>query len=291
MGAKDQDWAGMIPGAIGAIGGMLGIGEARQDRRQVEQQKKLQEVQIKGSKEMGKYNQGLQMDMWNKTNYGAQMAHLKDAGLNAGLIYGMGGAGGATAGSGGGAGVSGGSAADAASSQNANTAMGMQMAQLKLMDAQAEKTKAETEKLKGVDTEQAKASTGVLNTQNQLMILDKQVKEGTINDQIGKVVAEAEKAMFDARGAEVDAKVAQATEGTRIEQIKENLRKTIEDVNNAKKAGNVLDAETAIKGFEANLAEQGIAPNSPWYIKIVTGLMEDLGLGVKKGVDNVKKVM
>lgn len=56
-----------------------------------------QAMQIAGQKEMGKFNQELAMDMWNKTNYGAQVDHMEKAGLNVGLMYGKGAGGGATA--------------------------------------------------------------------------------------------------------------------------------------------------------------------------------------------------
>ncbi len=52
--------------------------------------------------ELNQQGHDLQMDMWNKTNYGAQLQHMKDAGLNPALMYGMGGGGGATTGSQGG---------------------------------------------------------------------------------------------------------------------------------------------------------------------------------------------
>jgi len=52
--------------------------------------------------ELNQQGHDLQMDMWNKTNYGAQIDHMKQAGLNPALMYGMGGGGGATTGSQGG---------------------------------------------------------------------------------------------------------------------------------------------------------------------------------------------
>ena len=97
-------------------------------------------MQIAGSKQLTDYQYMKQKEMWDTTNYEAQKEHLKKAGLNPGLLYGMSGGGGVTTGSG--SGTVTGSAADAASTQNAQTAevgMGMQLAsQLALQKAQKE---------------------------------------------------------------------------------------------------------------------------------------------------------
>lgn len=265
-------------GAVGQVLGMV-MGGA-QDRRQLKQQEKLQELQIKGNKEMGEFNNQLQLDMWNKTNYGAQMEHLKGAGLNPGLIYGMGGAGGATTGGGGGGGVSGGQAANAAATQQNNMAMGMQLAQMRLIEAQTEKTKVEAAKLEGVDTEQAKAQTGLLNTTNQLKIIEKDVAQNTKDDAIKEIVGRAEQSIYDARTKEAGSKVAMATTGEQIEQIKETLKGTAQAVANARAQGNILEAETAIKGFEAKMAERGIPVNSPWIVKFITDLLDSMGISI-----------
>ena len=80
---------GMLGGQ--ALGKIFGIGE---DRRQLEQQRKMMELQIQGSKEMGKFNKELQMELWRDTNYHAQVEQMKKAGLNVGMMYGGGGSGG-----------------------------------------------------------------------------------------------------------------------------------------------------------------------------------------------------
>ena len=49
---------------------------------------------LKGQQKSLELQNAAALDLWNKTNYGAQMERLKSAGLNPGLIYGMGGAGG-----------------------------------------------------------------------------------------------------------------------------------------------------------------------------------------------------
>ena len=87
------------------------------------------------------------------------MKHLKAAGLNPALIYGMGGGGGSTAGS-----------AQAAGVGNPGTTavgMGLETAQLmsniRLTNAEADKAEAEAEKTSGVDTEFTKAQTNLAN--------------------------------------------------------------------------------------------------------------------------------
>ena len=89
--------AGMQLAQQGAQAGMGILFQKQADKRQLKQQQKLQELQIQGQKQMGEFNFQKQLEMWNATNYGAQMKHLEQAGLNPGLIYGMGGGGGATA--------------------------------------------------------------------------------------------------------------------------------------------------------------------------------------------------
>lgn len=134
--------------AIDAVSGLFGKSKKQQqeeaNRQQIEQQKKLQGLQIEGAKELGAFNQQQNLDMWEKTNYSAQRAQMEKAGLSPALMMGGGGAGGSTAG--GAAGSVGGASADGMAAQ---MGMGLQMeaqrAQIDLIRAQAEKTKVETE--------------------------------------------------------------------------------------------------------------------------------------------------
>lgn len=80
-----------------AIGTGMGLLlEKHEDKRQLNQQSKLQELQMQGQRSMTDYNFQKELEMWHNTNYKAQMEELEKAGLNPGLIYGMGGGGGAT---------------------------------------------------------------------------------------------------------------------------------------------------------------------------------------------------
>lgn len=98
-------------------------------------------------------------DYWNYTNAENQIQHLKNAGLNVGLMYGQSGAGGMGA-SGGAHQVSpeqpqGNPVGMALQVQQLEQQRRMNDAQIALAEAQAEKTKAEKEKISGVDTQEA----------------------------------------------------------------------------------------------------------------------------------------
>jgi hypothetical protein len=83
----------------------------------------------------------LQMDMWNKTNYGAQVQHMKDAGLNPALMYGSAGQGGSTGSQSGGS-ASGGNAAGERVMDLNNALVG---AEIRLKNAQANKENSATD--------------------------------------------------------------------------------------------------------------------------------------------------
>ena len=86
--------------AIGAIGAAaLGIGtNVAEGAGNLIFGSLAQKQQLRGQRKALEQQNAAALDMWNKTNYEAQMAHLKNAGLNPGLIYGMKGGGGVTTG-------------------------------------------------------------------------------------------------------------------------------------------------------------------------------------------------
>lgn len=72
----------------GALGLLLG---GLQNKQQYNQAERLQNLNIRGQQQMTDYNLKKQLELWEATGYGAQMRQLKEAGLNPGLLYGMGG--------------------------------------------------------------------------------------------------------------------------------------------------------------------------------------------------------
>jgi len=157
-----------------ALGGMI---DNQRNRRAYEQEKNLMGIQQQNQYALNRQGHDLQMDMWNKTNYGAQVKHMKDAGLNPALMYKGAGAGGTT-GSQTGGGAGGGSAPMPKQMNIANMLMG---AQIKDLEASALKKKVEADKLAGVDTDRGRAEIGNL-TANEKNTIQKTTNLKTDNE-------------------------------------------------------------------------------------------------------------
>lgn len=291
MGKFDEQF-GMVGNMVGGaaqtfLGGLAGqIWGKQQDERQLEQQKKLTEIGVGAGKDMAAYNAELQYDMWNKTNYGAQMKHLQEAGLNPALIYGMSGGGGATTGSPGGSVAGTGQAANAAQTMQANTAMGMQLAQMRLLEAQTEKTKVEADKIAGVDTTEATERTKGISFQNQVNELTtaKEIADRyhTVSDKLeleaGRMNAEWE--AFQAAGFK--GKSFDDPNSPLAKALSAGFEQKLQELKQAKTENNILKAEEIINNFKADLTKQGLSPESPWYVKFLGDMIQDITPRVKK---------
>ena len=129
---------GAIMGIGGALMGALNANSASNQSWQ--RQHQLMEIQAELNRKNAKFNTAQAKEMWNKTNYEAQLKHMEAAGLNPGLMYGMGGSGGATTNTAPGN-VSSGHATPSPNIQG----MGLQtIAQIKLLEAQKENIEADT---------------------------------------------------------------------------------------------------------------------------------------------------
>lgn len=165
--------------ASSAAGGAVGMGLEwldelvmgnRRRKKQLEQQAKLNEMQIAGNKELSDYQQQKQLEMFEKTGYGAQMKQMKEAGLNPAMIYGMSGGGvEGTTGGGNIGSVGGGHASDESSRKMASIqAQGMAL-QNRMMQAEVKKVEAETENLEA-QTDNTKSRTVTENEQRDILI-------------------------------------------------------------------------------------------------------------------------
>lgn len=267
------------------------------DRRQIKQQEKLQELQIKGQKEMTDYNTSKQLQMWKDTNFEAQRKELEKAGLNTGLLYGMGGGGGSTASISQGN-VSGGQAPQGGREIQDIMGIGLQyqliQAQKDNIKAQTEKIKAETEKTTGVDTANIKADTE--NKILQSVILNYTGKEA--KDTYEKITSPNR--LIQAKTYEDELAARQGTAGTiyemwlegklkeksvaEVEQLllqnaktREETRKIYKDMEMLEENIKGAKLDNIIKELETKLqTETGIDRNSPTWLKILGRLFVTL---------------
>jgi hypothetical protein len=143
-----NNWAGAGASILGMIAGH------QAQRRQHRDTKELMGMQFRNQLGLNRQGHEMQMDMWNKTNYKAQVDHMLEAGLNPALMYGSAGQGGTTGSQGGGS-ASMGQAQQMKAMDMSNLMMGAQMDALK---AKANLDNAQATKISGVDTELGKQS-------------------------------------------------------------------------------------------------------------------------------------
>lgn len=223
-----------------AIG--LGMGLATQginDRRQIEQQEKLNAQQARYDDAAAQKNYIRQMDLWNKTGYVGQMKQLKEAGLNPALIYAKGGAGGTTQ-----AAAVNRQAPSAPSGGMEITQATAQAMQMAMLQAQIENTKADTEKKKvetvktgGVDTEKVqtevrsltqgienqKAAQALQETQNEINKIELKIKGESTQDALSLIRMEVQHKANEIQQMVRDNWISEETKQEKIDMIKTEL--------------------------------------------------------------------
>lgn len=232
--------------------------EKHNDKRQIRQQGKLNNLQFDLDNKMKEADYDRAMRMWEATNYTAQGKELEKAGLNKGLLYGMIGGGGTTVGNTG----TGVNAEAAAAPTPTGGGMGMMnatlAAQIDVMHSEAEKNRAEAEATKGYKKELAGAETqsllqGVENQKAQKLLTETQtrlaaaaakIQEGSIEDQIMAINAEMSKAQAQATILETQNMLDKATWEQKVQLLKEQTANTAVD--------------TYLKGAQAALAKKGV---------------------------------
>ena len=134
---------------------------------------------MQGSKEMGQFNKGLALELYNETqSLPAQRAQMEAAGLNVGLMYKGGGSGGATS-----------QAGNVPAQTMTQQPLGMairQMQEMRMTNAAIKNTEADTQK-KQVET----AKTAAIDTQVAEATLD-QIKAQTQNEKVKTAINEYE---------------------------------------------------------------------------------------------------
>lgn len=266
---------GAILGLGTIAGGAIANAEAR--RKQFSNEKELMGLQAIYNKEAAAYSQKLQKEMWDYTNYSNQVKHMKEAGLNPALLYGMSGGGGSTAGS-----------AQAAGVSNPGTqavGMGLEAAQLfsniRLTNAEASKAEAEAEKTSGVDTELTKAQTE-LATFNATLANE---KGKLTREQVDTQKQLTAKLIEETKLLKTQAEIAEETKENEIQKSAQELQNMMWD--GLLKTGQIELTE-AQKDFIKEQTEV-VWYNAISYRRISDAAKEQAYAAMKKVVAEIKK--
>lgn len=233
MPGMGLDWASI---GTQAAGGIIGAGmglllEGHNDRRQLKQQQALLDQQYKMDNQMANQNWARQYQFWEATNYDAQVQQLKKAGLNPALLYSKGGPGGITGQQG--AHVQSGHA-PAGGMEVMN--MMMQNAQIQLLKAQTEKTKAETGNVpltgQNIQASTASLTQGIQNQKAQQQLTEVQSSIASIaehiagktqNAQVALIMNELQHATRVLKTLQNEGAISDATVKDKISMVKQQL--------------------------------------------------------------------
>lgn len=262
---------GFIGNALSQAFG-LSWSPGRAMREQEAYNKRIMALQNQYQQQAAAQSQQYAKEYWDYTNAENQVNHLRNAGLNVGLMYGQSGAGGM--------GASGGAHQSSPDQPQGNpVGMALQVqqieqqrrmndAQIELAEAQAEKTKVEASKIGGVDIQESLA-----RIENLLADTEKARKEGNVFEAtVGLVEAQKKLTEKLEDKAYWDAELAKAKTGSEQEQ-KENLKvlrqnminegfKILEEWNNLKKDGRAKDIMNHINGATMNEQIRAFALNN-----------------------------
>ena len=256
------------------------------DRRQVRQEGRLLEQQAAVDRKQTAFNQALGLETWKQTGPQALTAELKSAGLSPALQYGGGAAGGGTTGGG----SSGVNASPAPSGGGEIIGLAMAKAQIQLMQAQTEKTRAEAAKTAGVDTYLTNQQARMTNIQANLAAESyEETYERIINE--AKIVAnEAEisgatkdEEIAIMEGELIGLGIANEAKKAGIKLTEEQIKQTSAEVKQAWEGLSIQRRRAIIEGDK--LALDKFVRDVPDSIKLAAETVGD----VVKTVINVKQ--
>lgn len=284
---------GGVMGGIGSIAAGMGM-SLFNDTRQIDMEYKLQKLAMKNQKEMTDYNMKKQLEMWEATNYKAQVEQMKKAGLGVGLMYGMKGGGGTTAAVNAGQ-VAGGNAPKGGGEIMGTMGMGMNLAlisaQKDLMKAQAEKAQAEANKTAGADTANTNQNTetgkAVMNKTNTETAFLNQ----TFKDRAEQINNDMRIALERVNQEGYRTSVAGETWRAEVKRIKaqaigavlDNLLTAAQTEYTGAQSANAK-ADAHLKGMQEKMIISNIAKNDTEVAKLIN----DMALGWK-GMDLQEK--
>lgn len=267
-----------IMGSVPVLGQIYSLGQAIFGKSQADYQKE----QIAGQKEMTDYNYQKQIQMIGDSTY-AQKQAFKDNNLNTALMYEGAGAGGSSA-------IQQGAMPSTPIAPNAvekgqlAVQAATQLANLDLIKSQAEKNRADANNV----TEDTKTKEWN-NKVNELFTAEaeKDRRNSQKTEAFWKshsAQAEGEEKTYNwlahkLAGSDGD---ALTKESWIVKQAKAEMGLAITEAEKAKRENNILKAEEVIQKFKAKLIDEGLSPESPWYIKLMADFADKLGINPLK---------
>lgn len=248
---------GLLDIGLGLITG--GITGGMNDIRQENMQQRLTEMQKEA-----------QLDIWDKTNYEAQVKHIKNAGLNPAMLYAKGGGGGQLGS------ISGGQAPTGGGELQKGMEIGLmnslQAAQVENLKADTEKKKVEAAKTAGVDTELGKTqianitqSTNNAKADYTLKLIDTDLKEleldfqsGTLEERKRAVTKGLRLLEQNIQQLRINNEINEATKNDRIKMIHNEgigiiLRNTLTVAQTANVKQGTIESESRVKLNEKDI--------------------------------------
>ena len=274
-------------------------------------QLRLMEIQNRYNEQMAKNNQQRNKDLWDYTNYENQKQHMKNAGLNPALMYGMGGGGGVSASGAQGQGVT--QPTDRSVEMKLKQqGLGLQLAsiasQVELNKSQAEKNKAEANKIAGIDTDVQKATMDniIAQTSNEkikkgLIYADTRLKDAMEEltrskvDEVGWNIKNLMKSLEltekNIEATELDNELKSRTMEANVKQAEETLKNTMADTLVKFSQGKLNEAQAKaiaeqVKQRWSSIGVQIAEKEQGWQQleQQAQKIMNDLKLG-EKGLD------
>lgn len=249
-----------------------------QDKRQINQQRKLQDLQIEGEEKMLGIQAAKEYDMWKKTGPVGQVDQYEQAGLNPALMYGMGGGGGQSMG-GGAPQPTGGQAPQGGREVQDAIGMALQLqmlrAQKENIEANTNKTNIEAGKTAGVDTakveteiqsltqgiQNAQAIEQLTKAQTRMVNLQNELTGRTMEDRIEMVNYETKRACQEAQQAVNNTNVSDATIQDKIKIIKREAIALLLEQSLTKAKTALTDQERLTSQTQRRAISTGIEQN------------------------------
>lgn len=271
-------------------------------KRQLDQQKKLTDIQVDANKALANYGMGLQKELFHATGYGAQRKQMEEAGLNPALMYGHAGGGGTTGTPGTGSAGMGQASSETERKLASIQAEGMALqnrllsSQVKNINADTEEKLARAEKTKGVDTEVAKANLDNIITdtrgkdlQNTFNEIQNDILSDTWYDKVNEIKWNSTKARYDMEITLNNRDISDATKAQAIDSYSLQVQNLATDIllKDAKINLTREQAEAVSKNVMNNyinaLANKEQASKWTWQQALGNALVES---GINKEVSN-----